>query len=401
MTRTQLGWAVPVDDWDRFVQSVREDWGCSDTHVRFELERAMIEFVDRDTDLARAESLLHEAVSVSELSSSTETPLARNVSSVEKRTVNFRVREAVKEEFKQFVAELNSGETGKFDMGSTSHTTYGETLAAALLFYADGGRSRCIRELTESLVTGRSTAGARTTVIDESPPPADDDTLSTPTAASSTPGDSDDTDDLNPDVVLTVADDLPTEFLEDELQTTVAKHLKPPTVEDPIDRYSEAVLDCLSVVQHPMNDGLYIPEEKRDEITAWEDLTKELRTVRLRRLVAGDAVRNRNRRHSVTYRDVMELFEQNLGDGPSHDYAYTLMEAAAEGVDGLQYTTSRGQNQLRVNLDIVDSKITERGSELFPKADDLHAGTPMTARNTTEAPGQTATDGGQPTQPTG
>jgi hypothetical protein len=237
-------------------------------------------------------------------------------------------------------------------------------------------------------------------VTDESTPLADDDTLSTPTAASSTPGDNDDTDNLNPDVVLTVADDLPTEFLEDELRTTIAKHLKPPTVDDPIDRYSEAVLDCLSVVQHPMNDGLYIPEEKRDEITAWEDLTKELRTVRLRRLVAGDAVRNRNRRHSVTYRDVMELFEENLGDGPSHDYAYTLMEAAAEGVDGLQYTTARGQNQLRVNLDVVGSKITERGSELFAKADSLHAGTPMTARNTMEVPRQTATDGGQPTQPT-
>lgn len=364
--RSQLGWSVPAQDWERFETYVREKWGDDGAHVRFELEKAMEEFIERDGDLAEAESLLQEAVGLSELSSSTEETITRDVSPENKRQVGYRVREVLKDEFTTFVAEeFNDGTSGRYGGLSDSHVSYGEALAAAINEYRDGGRGRRVRELVEATITGATDSGRENDSV-ESKSGTDEELSTAPdlstTAGESEAGSADDLPDVEPRLVLSVADELGEQFTERDLRKTVVQHLNAEYDEFPgklIEEYSEAALDQLAVVQHPSKEELYISESMREEITVWSDLNKDLRAARLRRLVAADALDAGKTRHPVGYRDVIELFKENLDDGPSVQYAYDLMDAAADGAEGFVYKKIRGEKQLRVDLTKVNRSVLE------------------------------------------
>lgn len=386
--RSQLGWCVPADDWESFLDYVVEKWGAKDPHVRFELEMAMIEFVDRDSNLAEVESRLREAVGQCGLSSSTEEVLTREVSPRNKRQIGYRIRQPLKDEFKAFVdTEFNNGDNGQYAELTNSHISYGEALAAAINDYRDGGRGRRIRELVE-LTTTDSPRNRRETQSRES---------TTSRSSDSTEGVSQDKDGaaritelttavgddrsdyetdsesnepaIHSHVVLSIADRLPEEFPKAVVRKTVVQRLseeKHDISEALIERYCEAVLEYLPVVEHPAKEDLYVTEETREEITAWSDLDKERRTVFLRRSVVADALKTGNRNHSVDYKDVIQLFKDEFGEGPSHQYAYDLMEAAAKGVDGFSYTTVHEKKQLRVIIDNIDTALLRNTIEHDP-----------------------------------
>jgi hypothetical protein len=210
--RSQLGWAVPAADWEEFLGYVDQEWGSRGPNVRFELERAMAEFIDRDGDLADTEALLRDALEVRALSSSTVSVPSRDVDPENKRKVGYRVRESLKEEFTDFVDTRLNGDSATNGEGSTSHTTYSEALRAAINAYRDGGTSRRVRDLAEAVVSGSTDAGRDGGSI-ENGLPDETASVSTESESSTTPDP-----DVEAALVLEIAEDLPDQFPTDLLR---------------------------------------------------------------------------------------------------------------------------------------------------------------------------------------
>ena len=352
-SRSPLGWAIPSDDWGKFVDYVTEEWGENTEHVRFALERAMIEFLDLDDDLAEAERLLRGHLDVRGLSSSTAEVLKREIDPENKRKIGIRVRDVVQDRFRSFVAEeFNGGHTARYATYTESHTTYGEALTAAINEYRDGGAGRRLKSFAEDIVAGRERSSDLVESVDESS--GDHSTANATSITGEEPS-------VRADVVLDVVGDLYDGFTDDLLDETIREHAANEhgeLSEELLDRYREAVIDEKPVVEHPMKDGLYISNEERANITAWEDLTKETRVARLRRLVAVDAVENRKMRHKVEYRDVQRLFGEDLGHEPSHQYAYDAMEAAGTAA-GFHYGKHRGNKVLKCDLAAITDRLRQ------------------------------------------
>jgi hypothetical protein len=146
--------------------------------------------------------------------------------------------------------------------------------------------------------------------------------------------------------------------------------------EDLIATYATAVVDQQNLVEHPEQDDptVYITETRREEGVFWSDLDKKGRAKHLRRLLVRKALEAKTRCLGFTYSDaqtgngVQEAFERDLHHRPSVQYAYDLMEHAAnqhdehdvdEETSGFTYGTHRGQKKLRVNIANVASRIVE------------------------------------------
>jgi len=346
-SRSPLGWAIPSDDWEKFVAYVTDEWGENTEHVRFALERAMIEFLELDDDLAEAERLLRDHLDVRGLSSSTAEALKRDVDPEDKLKIGVRVRDVLQDRFRSFVAEeFNGGKTARYATYTQSHTTYGEALTAAINEYRDGGAGRRLKSFAEDIVAGRD----RSSNLVENPDESNDD-LSTANATSITDGGPT----VQADVVLDVADDLTDGFHVADLDDAIEEHAADEHGElsdDLLDEYREAVIEEKPVVEHPGSDGVYITEEERAKMTVWEDLNKETRVARLRRLVAADAVDKRQTHLKVDYQRVRELFAEDLRHEPSHQYAYDVMDRAGT-VAGFSYGDHRGSKVLKCNLGAI------------------------------------------------
>ena len=346
-SRSPLGWAIPSDDWGKFVDYVTEEWGENTEHVRFALERAMIEFLELDDDLAEAERLLRGHLDVRGLSSSTAEVLKREIDPENKRKIGIRVRDVVQDRFRSFVAEeFNGGHTARYATYTESHTTYGEALTAAINEYRDGGAGRRLKSFAEDIVAGRERSSDLVESLDES-----DSDLSTANATSIT----EEQPSVRAEIVLDVVDDLPNGFPDAALVDTIEDHAASEhgeLSEDLLDRYREAVLDEKPVVEHPGHDGVYISEQERAKMTVWQDLNKETRVARLRRLVAADAVDKRKTHLKIDYQRVRELFDEDLGHEPSHQYAYDAMKAAGRA-DGFSYGKHRGSKVLKFDLTAI------------------------------------------------
>jgi hypothetical protein len=340
-SRSSLGWQIPADEWDAFVSSVGAEWSDDAETVRYELERAMINFIDTDDDLVAAEKLLRDARDVRELSSSTADALTRDVDREQKQLIGVRVRDDVQDSFRAYVSKaFNDGMVARYSNINGSHTTYADALTAALSEYRDGGTGRRIRALAEEVITGESDR-SRNSIFVESD---EDDTsdLSTAPAVSTTPSSR---------IILEVADQLPSSFPASLLIDEIEQHAgneHDRLTDELVDKYREAILDELPVVEHPDKNGLYITEEDREDITTWSDLDKQGRVRHLCEYLIIEADESGSRRKRVTYTDVKSLFDEYLNHKPSDQYAYDAMEAAAS-VDGFYYTTTHGDKQLRLD----------------------------------------------------
>jgi len=351
-SRECLGWHVPRPVRERFVTFVEEKWGTTDSYVRFELESAMREYLDRDGVLHEAEMLLREYLQSQGLSSSTEADSDERADHSDTVQLGYRVNEELKEEFATFAKQ-------HYD------ENIGAILARAMDVYAKGGRRKRVLNQIHQLVTG-GIAGDTTDAFDENGDTAEGadeniDGRQTRISRSdeSTRDTTDESDEnLRVDGILVseIAGELGDQFVLDDLHKTITKKIDGQT--ETLELYSEAVISYENVVEHPIVDDLYIPEEVRDGITAYGDLDRESRTERLRALVAREALKKRQETFSVTYTEVQQLFELEFGDAPSHDYAYTLMEDAADEV-GFSFKKRQGQKRLRVTLPVVRRSVLE------------------------------------------
>lgn len=86
--------------------------------------------------------------------------------------------------------------------------------------------------------------------------------------------------------------------------------------------------------------------------TEYDALSKPQKVHRVRRYLVEQAATSATNRSSLTYKEVIALF-----DGyPSPGHAYDLMEVA-ENLDGFQYTENAdGQKQIRVNVEAVNDE---------------------------------------------
>lgn len=365
--RSQLGWRVPRDERDAFLEFVEDRWDAQGPYVRFELESAMREFLDADGHLAEAERLLREHLQSQGLSSSTDA-VPSTLDHGDTVKLGHRVNAELKDEFAAMAKE---------------HFTdsLGAVLARAMNAYRGGGRRRRVLDNVQQLVAGGTSGGTTAGADENSPSPdehagttgvaiesssgTDESTQSSSGTSGGTTADADENVEADPQLVMEIADDLGDQFPADVLESTIAKTAGGDAAT--IDAYRDAVVNYKNVVKHPHN-PLYIPETKRDEMTLWCDLNKEMRATRLRRLIVVDALENKEQRHPLTYKQVQGLFEEYLGKGPSHDYAYTLMEMAANA-DGFTYGEYQGQKQLRVNVKQVKQTIVEQALNIDPSLD--------------------------------
>jgi len=365
--RSQLGWRVPRDEHDAFIEYVEEKWDAQGPYVRFELESAMREFLDADGDLAEAEALLRKLLQSHGLSSSTDA-VPSTLDHGDTVKLGHRVNAELKDEFAAMAKEHYTD-------------SLGAVLARAMNAYRDGGRRRRIRDNVRTLINGGTSSGttdapdesdrsdeehAGTTGVSiESSSGTDESSQSSAGTTSGTTDAADESVDPDPQLVMQIADDLGDEFPVQVLESTIAKTVG--TDAATIEAYRDAVANYKNVVKHPYN-PVYIPETDRKDMTLWCDLTKETRATRLRRLVVVDALENKEQRHPLTYKQVQSLFEDHLGKGPSHDYAYTLMDMAANA-DGFTYGEYKGQKQLRVNVKQVKQTIVTEALEIDPSLD--------------------------------
>lgn len=349
--RSQLGWAVPAADWEEFLGYVDQEWGSRGPNVRFELERAMAEFIDRDGDLADTEALLRDALEVRALSSSTVSVPSRDVDPENKRKVGYRVRESLKEEFTDFVDTRLNGDSATNGEGSTSHTTYSEALRAAINAYRDGGTSRRVRDLAEAVVSGSTDAGRDGGSI-ENGLPDETASVSTESESSTTPDP-----DVEAALVLEIAEDLPDQFPTDLLRKKTVARLQSEYDELPerrLEAYTDAVLNSLDVVEHPVKEGVYIPEEDRENYTVFSDLEREEKEVYLRRILVAEALEDGRLKHAVGYKEVMDLFDQYLHERPSTQHAYDLMEDSALASPAFSYGKRRGASRKQLQVDLTE-----------------------------------------------
>jgi hypothetical protein len=355
--RVQLGWRVPADVWDRFEDFVYEKHGATGPYLRFELECAMREYLDDDGVLAEAEKLLKESTDLRGLSSSKPVVGTDRYHGADTRKLSHRINAELKERFQIFA--------DKHDASS-----YGRLLAATLDAYTDGGRARRILEDVERLVTG-GTSGGTTGESVENDGDSDETGLSTAEESGTSDGTTAEIR-VEPSEVVEIADTI----VEDPTNTMIPKQLLDEKIvsiagvstADAIDAYREAVLNHLNADDHPHNDRVYTTEAYREEHTLWADLNRDERLVLLRRYAAADAVEHRDRTRCFDYKDVQDLFEHNAGGGgPSHEYAYQLMEDAADE-PGFKYDKFHGQLQLRVDLSDVNWSIKKYAFEQNPDA---------------------------------
>ncbi|WP_143823752.1 hypothetical protein [Halosegnis longus] len=384
--RVQLGWHVPIVVWERFEADVEAKFGSNGPYERFALEVAIREYIDDDTILAEAERLLREQTDARALSSSTVLVGTGRYQGEPTKKLMHRVDRELKERFTQFADEHDA-------------RSYGRALAAALDTYTDGGRDRRILEHARQLadepdtpdsdgdgpnggtadprVENRSsdsdvstaafstasqtgttpdTSSAETTETDAS--------TATDTAESATPAQPQR---IDRGKLIAIAESLPNETMpKSVVHDTITAELgtdEPAVVE----RYREAVLEHIGAGEHPHRDDIYLTDTYRESQCLWADLSRSDRIVLLRCFAAAEAVDNTSRTATFDYREVMEVFEHNAGGGgPSHQYAYELMEAAGEA-QGFEYGKYHGQYQLRVDIDRVEESVLHYALEDNPQ----------------------------------
>lgn len=356
--RAQLGWRVSRDVWNRFVEHVGAKWGDQDFYLRFEIESAMREYLDEDKILARAEVLLREYTALHDLSSSTAVAAAtKRYRGDETKLITHRVQRDLKERFQAFADDHNAD-------------SYGRLLAAALDAYADGGRARRLLDDIEALATDATTTGSTDNSVENTPDESDstvdrvESDLSTDQESATTDGSSDDGPRVDPQTVLDIADGFAEarELRADALDRVVAREVGGDR--ETLDAYRAAVLEQLNMVAHPHEEGVYLTEQEREDRRLWADLDKAERIILLRRWLATDALSHGTAKTEWSYRDVIAAFEDRTSAGPSHQYAYDLMEAAADepGFDYGSYRASSDQSRkvrLRVDIDRISRRILE------------------------------------------
>jgi hypothetical protein len=138
---------------------------------------------------------------------------------------------------------------------------------------------------------------------------------------------------------------------------SLTRELTDAEVDKAIREYRQRVLDELDFVDVSTGREVYAPPEVAEEMEAdhamdeiepaqYEAMDRDGRVEHLRAALRQRAEANGGA-DSLTYTDVIEKVFAGV-DGPSHNYAYTLMDEAAEA-SGFRYGEHNGQRRLRFN----------------------------------------------------
>lgn len=389
--RVQLGWRVPRDERDAFIRHVEDKWGEAASYLRFEIESAMHQYLDRDAELADAERLLRERLDARDLSSSSAggDRLSRRVDHSDTVLLTHRVNPGLKDEFAAY-ADQNTDES------------YGAVLSRALNAYRDGGRATRVKEAAERLITGATSTGSTAASDETSTADASHRSGSTVATdengldcrrhqrgstgasdehrrtrernqAGSTDAGDESSDEseavtVDPETVVEIADGLPDEFPEQLLEQRIRDAVA--DTDAAVAAFRDPVVNHTGLVSHPYQE-LYITPENRERSLLYCDMDRAERVERLRELLVTHTLERGKRTNYWEYTDVIDRFAEEYGAGPSHDYAYTLMERAGE-LDGFRYGRHRGRVRLRVDIHDVPrdriKPIVEGNDELDPRS---------------------------------
>ena len=355
----QLGWRIPAETWERFVEHVATKHAEESVYIRVEVESAMMEFLDQDGILREAEELLQDYTDLRSLSSSTAVIATDRYQDSDTRLITHRIRDDLKEQFKIFA--------DKHDARS-----YGRLLAAALDSYADGGRARRLLEDVKRLLARATSTGSTDESVEDSLSTTDAGATNAGSTGdgkesrSSTAGEGATTTGSTPDpmVIAEAAGELgelnmfPRSRLDDAIAMATGAD-----DEATLEAYRDPVVEQLNAGEHPHQEGYYITDDYRGELNLWADLDRAERVILLRRFIVARAIKKEQAKVKLTYREVTKLFEDETQDGPSHQYAYDLMADAADecGFEYREFTigTHTSQKQLRVDVTKVRQAILE------------------------------------------
>lgn len=150
-------------------------------------------------------------------------------------------------------------------------------------------------------------------------------------------------------------------------------------VEGAIREYRRRALDELNLVEVRTSDGVYAPPEQAEEMVAdnatdeitpemYDSLDRDGRVEHLRAALKSRA-EARNGSAKMDYDEVIKKVFAGI-DGPSHDYAYTLMEEAGAAA-GFRYGKHQGRKRLRYNSNWIGEadKITDKTAGENPPSD--------------------------------
>lgn len=429
--RVQLGWRIPREDREKFERFVEQKWGEQGLYVRVEIEQAMVEFIDSDDILAEAEARLKDHLHSQGLSSSTAGDAQADGYRVDHSdTVKLmhRVDAELKYEFAAFaqqsyndslgavlaramsayrdggrarrvledVKKLTDGGTngGTTETGVENHVENPSENAGSLSTDPQSGTSSGTTPGTVENSNHQANLISGENLDSESSPASETDGQSrcgttggtTETGVENrvensmdgqkpakfsgrgtTPGTVENPT-VNKAVVMDIANDFemgPRSDLDERIRSAIDD-------ESLIDDYREQIVEQGALVEHPHppeQETLFIPEDMRETATYWADLDKQTRGILLRRLIIKDAFETGQELHQIDYKKVMELFENEYCEGPSHQYAYDLMEIA-KVEEGFSKRKVGGSEKLIVHLERVDSDMIDDAFERFDMLED-------------------------------
>jgi len=321
--RVKVGWRVPSDEWEAFIDYVHAEHGETSGYVGREVERAMREWIDRDA-FAPVEALADRLVraagrtpaNLSQKKSAVDPPTGNDTT-----TVQCRVDSDVKERFAHHAKTKTDDRTGT-------------VLARALRERRDGGRARRVREKLER-------------VADDA-----EDLLA----------------ELNPDEdglgvrerrLVRICDRLGEQFSRDDLEDAIGAVAgsSDPTVQD----YTDRVLERRGCVPHPNNPDLFVPKSTAREIARDNDvpgpdapayyrrsygsLSRDEKVRGLRVELARRALSNNGRSQADAATVRQDIFDGQPSEGHTRD----LMDLVADA-NGFTTTSRYGAERLRVDL---------------------------------------------------
>lgn len=327
--RVCLDWHVPTAEWESFRTFVEAEFGSIEGYLGREAENAMKEYAGTD-DYETVESQIDRLIEAAGRRTAGDAAKRKFTHSDAGTTrVQVRIDEDVKNNFKQVAAQGDN--------------TLGVEFAKAIATYQAGGREKRLERKLERILDDAESLLAELT-----------DEQSTDTLGAVDRK------------VITICSELPTEFVDDELNAVIhrvagqGRRVSDPTLE----KYRHLVLDRLDVEPHPEVDQnpnipsgkrLWIPKQKALELAA-NDTPRECRLPvdlldheeRVRRIqyeLGLQAATTSSGTATVTATDVQT---EILTDSISQSTVHTLMKDTGQ-TDGYQYTSTESP-KLKVNL---------------------------------------------------
>lgn len=369
-----LNWYVPQNVWDLFEGYIAKNHVKTGIYYRFELEQAMKKYADIGGSNYNPRQLLRKHTDLLD-DSSTDVSIEPLFDLNDSETTKVRrpVRSDIKETFQRWVDE-------------NSDYSYGKALSRAIIEYLTTLESQILNDI---ILNQKSSSMSKDIAVESI---VENTTLSEAEVYSRLTNLSIDERSghrsMSTEMLTKIRNKLYSKLKIDEIDEVtgmIASDVIKSTIQSATgyrdcDNYIEQVCDMLNLVPHPdpKYKNQYVTESRakeiRNELTLWDDLNRDEKIVLLRRWSVREVLKQDQTQGAFTYansdpRDsypsVRELFIEETGHEPSHQFLYDIMRDAAEA-DGFEFGTFHDEKKLRVNVDAVNPGIIEWVSSNTP-----------------------------------